>query len=93
MNDHFVGSMNETEGIAWISFVLVKNFMGNHKAENYVKSRNNSFRQLGSNMNVKVHNMHSHLNGSLENIGKTCEEHEERYPQDKEKMDECSLDR
>jgi hypothetical protein len=35
INDpHFMASMNEIESCAWSSFVLVKNFLGNKKADN-----------------------------------------------------------
>ena len=39
MDDKFVNSMNEWIGLrAWTSFVdVVKNFLGNHRAENYKK--------------------------------------------------------
>jgi hypothetical protein len=38
INDpHFIASMNEIESCAWSSFVLVKNFLGNKKADNYTQ--------------------------------------------------------
>ncbi|KAL4126753.1 hypothetical protein QTP88_010962 [Uroleucon formosanum] len=39
INDsHFVDSMNEKEGKAWMAFILVvNNFLGNKNAENYVE--------------------------------------------------------
>lgn len=45
---HFVDSMNVKERKAWISFILVvKNFLGNKKAENYnklVETKLNNFK-------------------------------------------------
>lgn len=78
INDHhFVDSINETERKAWDSFVLiVKNFLGNHKADNYVDLVNsmfNNFRDLGCSISIKVHYLHSHLDCFFENLGNTSE--------------------
>ena len=60
-------SMNEVELAAWLSFVeVVKNFLGNYRADNYKEIVNNmlgNFRILGINMTIKVHFLHSHLDG------------------------------
>ena len=61
----FVVFMSEAERSAWTSFVLlVRNFLGNHKAEDYVELANNmldNFKHLGCHMSIKVHYLHSHL--------------------------------
>ena len=86
INDHhFVDSMNEIERKAWDSFVLVKYFLRNHKADNYVDIVNHmlkNFRDLGCNMSVKVHYLHSHLDRFPENLGDTSDEQGERFHQD-----------
>ena len=55
----FENSMNKVELEAWKAFVLVvKNFLGNNKASNCVELVANmliAFRNLGCNMNIKMH--------------------------------------
>ena len=50
---------------AWLSFIeVLKNFLGNYRADNYKKIVNNmleNFRILGINMSIKLHFLHSHL--------------------------------
>lgn len=88
----FVTSMNEAERKAWTSFIaVVKNFLGKHKAENYVELVNemlNSFKSLGCNMSIKVHYLHSHLDSFPENLGDTSEEQGERFHQDIKTMED-----
>lgn len=88
----FVNSMNESEREAWTSFVeVVRNFLGKHKAKNYVDLVNNmltSFRKLGCNMSIKVHYLHSHLDRFPENLGDTSEEQGERFHQDIKTMED-----
>jgi hypothetical protein len=79
INDpHFITSMNEIESCAWSSFVLVvKNFLGNKKADNYTQLVENilfHFNMFGCNMSVKVHYLHSHLDRFPENLGDLSEE-------------------
>jgi len=82
----FINSMNEIEQKAWNSFVsVVQNFLGKHKAENYVELVNemlNNFRSLGCNMSIKVHYLHSHLDRFPDNLGDISEEQGERFHQD-----------
>lgn len=89
---HFNESMNELEEKAWKSFVLVvQNFLGNHKAANYaqlVSDMLNNFRDLGCNMSIKVHYLHSHLDRFPENLGDLSEEQGERFHQDIKTMEE-----
>ena len=69
----FVKSMTELEFSAWNSFVLVvKNFLGNFKAENYkelVKNMLSNFRDIGANMSIKIHYLFSHLDCFPTNLG------------------------
>jgi len=64
-DEAFVGTMNNEEKAAWINFVnVVKNFLGNHRSENYKKLVDDllhNYRQLGCLMNYKLHFLHSHL--------------------------------
>lgn len=88
----FVESMNEAERKAWLSFVeVVRNFLGNRKAENYVQlvyEMLNNFRNLGCNMSIKVHYLHSHLDGFPENVGDISEEQGETFHQDIKNMED-----
>ena len=87
-----VNSMTEPESIAWKSFVLVvKNFLGNHKAENFkalVETMLINFHDLGANMSIKVHYLFSHLDRFPENLGDLSEEQGERFHQDFKTMEE-----
>ena len=83
---NYIPSMNEMETSAWLSFVgVVRNFLGNHKAENYeelVDGMLSTFKDLVAHMSIKVHYLHSHLNHFPENLGDLNEEQEERFHQD-----------
>lgn len=85
-DSHFQDSMNNAEADAWSSFTLVvRNFLGNHKADNYselVENMLSSFRQLGCIMSIKVHYLHSHLDSFPDNLGDLSEEQGERFHQD-----------
>ena len=92
INDsHFQQTMNDKERQAWLSFVLViKNFLGSHKAENYVEIVNDmlqNLKELGCNMSIKVHYLHSHLDSFPENLGDMSEEQGERFHQDLQTME------
>ena len=82
---HFIASMNEIE-----SNLVVKNFLGNKKADNYtqlVEDMHLHFNRLGCNMSVKVHYLHSHLNRFPEKLGDLSEEQGERFHQDIKTME------
>jgi len=79
INDsHFVDCMNEKEGKAWMAFIIVvNNFLSNKKAENYVElveTMLKNFKDLGCNMSIKVHYLHSNLDRFPENLGDFSEE-------------------
>ena len=87
-----LNSMNDLESAAWKSFVkVVKNFLGNEKAKNYVELVQdllNNFKNLGCNMSIKVHYLHSHLDKFPENLGSCSEEQGERFHQDLKVMED-----
>ena len=62
---NFTKNMTDVELSAWSSFVsLVKNYLGNHEALNYVETVENmltKYQEMGANMSIKVHFLHSHL--------------------------------
>ena len=84
--------MNSLEKNAWISFAdVIKNFLGNVKAINYVEIVEimlKSFESLRCNMSVKVHFLFSHLSSFPENLGSVSDEQGERFHQDIKIMEE-----
>lgn len=60
--------LSEKERAAWNSFkIVVKNFLGNNKSENYkaiVTDLLKKYQQMGVNMSLKIHFLHSHLDFS-----------------------------
>ena len=88
----FITSMTQVESNAWSSFVLVvKNFLGNHKADNYVELVDNMlecFKQLQAYMSIKVHFLFSHLDKFPSNLGSVSDEQGERFHQDMRDMEE-----
>lgn len=89
---NFVTSMNVIEKEAWESFVdVVKNFLGNRKATNYkeiVETMLRSYQQMGCNMSIKVHFLHSHIDKFPSNLGAVSDEQGERFHQDLRVMEE-----
>ena len=78
--------MTEPEQKAWKSFRdVVKGFLGNTKCENYqelVSDLITNFGNMGCNMSIKMHFLHSHLDYFPSNLGDVSEEHGERFHQD-----------
>ena len=79
INDsEFVKSKTELEFLTWNSFVLVvKNFLGNFKAESYKELAKNMlsyFRDIGANISIKIHYLFSHLNCFPSNLGDYSED-------------------
>lgn len=91
-DNDFIRSMNNLEAAAWTSFVaVVKNFLGNQKAENYEELVQNlliNFKNLGCNMSIKVHYLDNHLDKFPENLGAYSEEQGERFHQDLKVMED-----
>lgn len=78
--------LTEKEKAAWYSFLqVVRGFLGNHKAENYVElvqTLVHKYRDMGCRMSLKVHILDAHLNKFKENMGAFSEEQGERFHQD-----------
>ncbi|KAK5650493.1 hypothetical protein RI129_001522 [Pyrocoelia pectoralis] len=87
----FEKSMNEVEVEAWKAFVMVvKNFLGNNKAPNYAELVTNmltAFRNLGCNMSIKMHYLHSHMDRFPENLGSMSDEQGERFHQEMKEIE------
>ena len=87
--------MQSSELNAWNAFAaVVINFLDNTKAGNYrvlVSKLLQAFQILGSNMSVKVHFLHSHVDYFPDNIGAVSEEQGERFHQDIKTMEEVSF--
>ncbi|KAI6656209.1 hypothetical protein LOD99_1542 [Oopsacas minuta] len=67
-----------------------ENFLGNTKSPNYkilVNELIESYKNLGCNMSVKVHFLHSHIDYFPENLGAVSEEQGERFHQDIKTME------
>lgn len=88
---NFESSMTQVEQLAWKSFVAVtQNFLGNKKAANYVELVDEMlerFRDLGCNMSIKLHYLHSHIDHFQHNLGDLSDEQGERFHQDLKTME------
>ena len=85
--------MNDLEISAWTSFVdMEKNFLGNHQAEShkeFLEKLLKSLQDIGTNMSIKVHFLHSYLDKFLDNCGNVSDEQGEQFYQDIKTMEEC----
>lgn len=85
-DDEFLSLLHGKEKTAWIAFISVtSNFLGNNKAANYkevVENLIQAYKNLGCNMSLKIHFLHSHLNFFPSNCGAVSDEHGERFHQD-----------
>ena len=89
-DDKFINSMNDLELRAWTLLAWWKNFLGNHQVENYkelVEKLLKSLQNIGANMNIKVHFIHSHLDKFPDNCGNVSDE-QEQFHQDIQTMEE-----
>jgi hypothetical protein len=72
-DEQFGHILSVNEKRAWNDFRLVAtNFLGNKKADNYKELVENlllSHEELGCNMTLKIHFLHSHLDFSRKNVG------------------------
>src|SRR5215470_1287932 len=82
----FTGALNPAESAAWKAFVmLTENFLGNHRADNYVELVQNmlaAYERMGARMSLKMHFLHSHLDFFPSNLGAVSDEHGERFHQE-----------
>jgi hypothetical protein len=87
----FEKTMNAREKETWTAFRSVtENFLGNNKDPNYkdiVETMLENFKNLGCNMSVKVHFLHSHIEYFPENLGCFGEEQGERFHHDIKEME------
>ena len=78
--------LNQNERRAWVAFrVTVENFLGNRKDrgfESIIKTLVNSYKDMGCNMTIKLHFLHSHLDFFPKNLGAVSDEHGERFHQE-----------
>ena len=92
-DDEFVNSMNDLELCTWTSFVgVVKDLWGNRQAKNYKKLAEKmlkSLQDIGTNMSIKVHFMHSHLDKFLNNYDNVSYEHGDLFYQDIKITEKC----
>lgn len=90
-DEQFENTMTKREKEAWTAFKdVINKFLGNFKDpqyENIVNTMLDKFKQLGCNMSIKVHFLHSHLNYFPENLGDVSEEQGERFHQDIKDME------
>ncbi len=88
---NFVKTMSENEASDWRAFVdVLQNFLGKYKSENYkdlVSNLISTFRDIGANMNIKMHFLFSHLDRFSENLGDMSDEQGERFHQDIKEME------
>ncbi|GFV22118.1 uncharacterized protein TNCV_5006011 [Trichonephila clavipes] len=85
--------MTEIEFKAWNSFVLVmSNFLGKKRSDDHhvelVESMLSNLKELGCNMSIKIHFLHSYLDRFLQNLGDFSEEQGERFHPDLWTMEE-----
>ena len=77
---------------SWCSFMLVvRNFLGNHKVDNYSKLVENMICflcQFCCKMSIKVHYLYSHLDRFPDNLDDLSEKQGERFHQDLRTMEE-----
>lgn len=84
-DDQFDKKLNNKELKAWKAFKsVISNFLGNRKSSNYkklVEDMLKSLNQLGCNMSLKLHFLHSHLDFFPDNLGDYSDEHGEKFHQ------------
>jgi hypothetical protein len=85
-DEQFDHILSGNEQRAWNDFRLVAaSFLGNNKADNYKELVENlllSYEELGCNISLKIHFLHSHLDLFPENCGALSDEHGERLHRD-----------
>ena len=86
LDETFNTHLTRKEKFAFESFKKVcDKFLGKHRSEDYVQVVNDLVRHyhdMGCNMSLKVHVLHSHLDFFAENLGDVSDEHGERFHQD-----------
>lgn len=86
LDETFNKHLKRNETFAFLSFKKVcDNFLGKHRSDDYVqvvKDLLHHYHDIGCNMSLKVHVLHSHLDFFAENLGDVSDEHGERFHQD-----------
>jgi hypothetical protein len=70
-NKNFDALLKGTKKVAWEVLKLVDNFLGKHKAPTYrthLDTLRGTFRNMGSNISLKLHFHHSHLDSSSKQL-------------------------
>lgn len=79
----FAHKLNNVERRAWDSFIsLCNNFLGNYRSDDYVvvvQEFLTAYAEMGCNMSIKVHYLHSHLDFFPDNLGLFSDEQGERF--------------
>lgn len=90
-SEEFKNLLSNVERESWESLKdVIKNFLGNRKAENYeeiVKRLTQKFGNMGVNMSLKIHFLHNHLDFFPENLSDFSDKHGERFHQDLSDME------
>lgn len=90
-DERFIETMTELEKNGWLAFKnIVKYFLGNTRSQNYieiVQQLLENFKNLGCNMSIKLHFLHSHLANFPDNLGAVSDEQGERFHQDLKVME------
>lgn len=85
-DEDFINKLNSVEKRAWKSFVaLCDNFLGNYRSDDYVAVVNeflDSYGEMGCNMSIKIHFLHSHLDFFPNNLGQFSDEQGEHFHQE-----------
>jgi hypothetical protein len=85
-DEHFESVLKFFGAVSLESFKNVcEHFFGNNRADNYKLFIDNllqAYQNLGCNMSLKIHFLHSHLDFSPHNRGHVSDEHGERFHQD-----------
>lgn len=82
----FIKTLTEMEIETWLSLKkMISDFLGSKRAHNHeelIQDMLTNFKEMGVNMSLKIHFLHSHLDFFPENLVDTSEEHGERFHQD-----------
>lgn len=82
----FINKLSSVERRAWKSLVaLCDNFLGNHRSDDYVTVVNeflSAYGEMGCNISIKIHFLHSHLDFFPDNLGQFSDEQGEHFHQE-----------
>ena len=85
-NENFTSNMTTLELNAWNSFLgVIQNFLKSHWSHdylNFIESMLNSYGDIGTNMSIKIHFLHSHLDRFPGNCGAYSDEQGKHFHQD-----------